>query len=246
LISTMNSKSHSHLQAFAAGLKDGIPIGLGYIAVSFSLGIFAKSVGLTPIVGFISSFLNHASAGEYSGYLMIFEQATYMEMALVILIANARYLLMGCALTQRIPPQTSTPHRLLMGFLITDEIFAATISRTEKFDPLYTYGTAAVALPLWSLGTALGIQFGTILPQNIVSALSVALYGMFLAVIIPPARASKKLLSIITVTFVCSYLLNAFSGVIHISSGFQIIIITLVISSAAAILFPHEEGNEDE
>lgn len=170
------------------GLRDGLPIGLGYFAVAFSLGIVARNAQVTPIQGFIASILNLASAGEYALFTSMAQKASFFEIALITLVINARYLLMSCALTQKFDEKTSLTHRLLVGFGVTDEIFGITIARKGTLNPYYNYGAILIAAPLWSLGTALGIWAGDLLPTNVVSALSVALYGMFLAVIVPPAK----------------------------------------------------------
>ena len=148
--------------AFINGAKDGIPIAMGYFAVAFSLGIVAKKAGLNPLQGFISSFLNHASAGEYAEFTVILADASYIEMAIVILITNIRYLLMSCALSQKFAPETSLWHRIGVGFGITDEIFGVTMARPGAMEPRYTYGAMAVSIPSWALGTALGITAGNI------------------------------------------------------------------------------------
>lgn len=143
-------------RAFRDGARDGVPIALGYFAVSFSLGIVARNVGMTPIQGMITSALCNASAGEYAGFTMIAAGAAYIEMAIVTLIANARYLLMSCAMSQRMDPEMPFFHRLLMAFDITDELFGITIARPGYLNPWYMYGAIALALPGWAVGTALG------------------------------------------------------------------------------------------
>lgn len=231
---------------FLQGLKDGLPIGLGYISVSFSLGIYAKAAGLSPSLGFISSVINHASAGEYSGYVLMAASATFAELALMMLIANLRYLLMSSSLSQRIPEQTGTLKRLFLGFLITDEIFAAAISRKGEFSHVYTYGLAVAAIPLWALGTALGIIVGNVLPIRFVSALGVALYGMFLAVIIPRAKADRKVALFIGVSFAVSLAVNKLSLFSGISDGIKIIFVTILVSGLAAAFCPVEQEADDE
>ncbi len=177
-------------KAFIEGLRDGVPIALGYFAVAFSLGIAARSAGLTAFQGFFASMLCVASAGEYALFTLIGAGATYLEIALLTLITNARYFLMSCALSQRISPDMKNYHRYLVGGVVTDEIFGITIARPGYMEPAYNYGAIAVSVPAWAIGTALGILMGNLLPARIVSALSVALYGMFLAIIIPPAKKS--------------------------------------------------------
>ncbi len=227
------------------GMRDGIPIGLGYFAVAFSLGITAKAIGLTPITCMVTSVLLHASAGEYAVYSMIAANATYIEMAIMIFIANARYLLMSCAMSQRLHPDMSFGHRLFMGFGITDELFAISIARPGMLNPNYMYGGMLVSIPLWAAGSAIGCFSGGILPERIVSALSVALFGMFLAIIIPPAKQEKLIGGIIIVCFVLSYLFSKLSVFAGISGGTKTIILTVLISSAAAILFPRKEAQSE-
>ena len=231
--------SAGNRRAFLDGIRDGIPIALGYFAVSFSLGIVARNIGMTPFQGMITSALCNASAGEYAGFTMIAAGAAYLEMAIVTLIANARYLLMSCAMSQRMDPEMPFFHRLLMAFDITDELFGITIARPGYLSPWYMYGAIAVALPGWAVGTALGALAGNLMPWRLVSAFSVALYGMFLAIIIPPARKSRILAGLIAISFAASYLAENLPVISSISSGTRTIILTVVLSSAAAILFPH-------
>ena len=229
---------------FIEGIKDGTPIGLAYFAVSFSLGIIAKKAGLSPIDGFIASMLNMASAGEYVGFTLMAAGASYIEMAGMILITNARYLLMSCSLSQKLRPNEKLIHRLGVGYLVTDEIFGIAVNQEGDLNPFYSYGAGAVAIPLWSLGTALGILAGNILPVRLVSALSVALYGMFLGIIVPPAKKNKVILGIIIISFILSYLSSSLAVFSSISEGTRIIILTVVISLAAAVLFPVKEEED--
>lgn len=232
-------------QALQDGMRDGIPIGLGYFAVSFSLGIAAKNAGLTPFQGFLASLLCNASAGEYAGFTLIAAGATYLELAIVTLIANARYLLMSCAMSQRLDPDMPGFHRPLMAFHITDELFGIAIARPGCLNPFYSYGAVLVAAPCWAIGTALGAIAGGLLPLRLVSAFSVALYGMFLAVIIPAARQSKVIAGLIALCFAASYGAAHLPVVSRISGGTRTIILTVVLSAAAALLFP-KNTEEDE
>ena len=227
-------------KVFCEGMRDGVPIALGYFAVSFSLGIVARNVGMTPIQGMITSALCNASAGEYAGFTMIAAGAAYIEMAIVTLIANARYLLMSCAMSQRMDPDMPFFHRLLMAFDITDELFGITIARPGCLNPWYMYGAIALALPGWAVGTALGALAGNLMPWRLVSAFSVALYGMFLAIIIPPARKDKVVAALVAISFALSFAGSYLPVVSSMSSGTRTIILTVVISSAAAILFPRK------
>ena len=228
------------------GARDGLPIGLGYYAVAFSLGITAKAAGLTPAQGFLASFLNHASAGEYALFSLIAARAAYWEVAAVIFITNMRYLLMSAALSQKLAPNTGLLHRLLLGFGITDELFGLGVAYQGLLRPAYLYSAFLTANLLWSSGTASGIVAGGVLPESVVSALSVAIYGMFLAIIIPPARRDKVVAALVAVSFACSFACSALPVVRTLSSGTRTIVLTVAISAAAALLRPvrDEEGGE--
>ena len=231
----------SPARRFLAGMRDGMPICVGYLAVAFSLGITAGNIGLTAFQGFLASLLNNASAGEYAGFALIAADAAYVEVALVILVANARYLLMSTALSQRFAPETPFFHRFLIAFDVTDENFALAIMRPGYIDPIYIYGAYAVDLTGWAVGTALGIAAGNILPARVVSALSVAIYGMFIAIIIPPARKDRVVGALVVLSFAASFafaVLPLFSG---LSAGTKTLILTIAISGAAAALFPVKE-----
>ncbi len=238
-------KLESNRSEFVKGMRDGIPIGLGYFAVAFSLGITAKAIGLTPITCMVTSVLCHASAGEYAVYSMIGANAAYIEMAIMIFIANARYLLMSCAMSQRMHPSLSFGHRLVMGFGITDELFGISIARAGYLNPNYMYGGMAISIPLWALGSATGCFSGGVLPPRLVSALSVALFGMFIAIIVPPVRNDRLIGGIIAVCFAASFALSKLSVFDMISGGTKTIILTIVISAAAALLFPRSGEVQD-
>ena len=226
------------MNALRKGLKDGIPIGLGYFAVAFSLGIIAASAGLTPFQGFLTSFLVNASAGENAAFIAIKENVPYLQMALIMLVSNIRYVLMSFALSQKINPKEKMVHRFLLGFYLTDEYFALAISQDPYCNPYYSYGAFLFAVPCWASGTALGIVMGNILPSRIVSALSVALFGMFLAIIIPPTKKDKAITILIILSFLSSYLLSRYT---NISTSLITIILTIILSSLGALLFPTKE-----
>lgn len=230
---------------FHRGIKDGLPIALGYFAVSFTLGITARNAGLSAIQAMVASLTNNASAGEYAAFSLIAAGASYLEVAIMTLISNARYLLMSCALSQKMAPDTPLRHRLLVAYDITDEIFGISVARPGYLNPWYPYGAMAVAIPGWAIGTFLGVVMGNILPLRLVSALSVGLYGMFLAIIIPPARHSKVIGGLVAISFAASFLANRWSALAAVSSGVKTIVLTVVIALAAAILFPVKEEEDD-
>lgn len=226
---------------YRRGLRDGLPIAVGYFAVAFTLGIAAKKAGLTAFEAGLASALTNASAGGYAGFTLIAASAGYLEVALTELIVNARYLLMSCALSQKLPPDTPLLHRILVAFDITDEIFGISVSVTGTLNPFYNYGAMTVAIPGWALGTAAGVIAGNVIPESLLNALSVGLYGMFLAIIIPPARKNKVIAALILISMLMSLLFSKLPPLSSLSSGVRIIIITASVSLAAAVLFPVKE-----
>lgn len=237
----MKSENHTW---FLQGMRDGIPIALGYFAVSLTLGITAKKAGLTALQSLLASLTNHASAGEFIGFTLIAAGASYLELCIMEAVANARYLLMSCSLSQKLSPDTSLLHRLIIGFFVTDEIFGVSISVPGKLNPFYTYGVISVASPGWVIGTYLGVILGNLLPLRAVSALGVGLYGMFIAVFIPQARKSRIVAGLVVISFCASLIFSKVPVFAQISSGIRIIILTLVISLTAAVLFPIDEETE--
>ncbi|MBQ5986282.1 MAG: AzlC family ABC transporter permease, partial [Clostridia bacterium] len=231
-------------KAFAAGLRDGVPIGLGYLAVAFSLGIAARNAGIDAVQGFVMSWLGMASAGEYAAVTVMAAGAPYGEMALATLIANARYLLMSFALSQRLSPRLGTGHRLLVGYAVTDELFGISVAQPKPLDPSYCYGAYAVAIPSWATGTAIGVLAGNVLPARIVSALSVALFGMFLAIIVPPSRKDRVVMGTVIAGFGLSFALSRLPFAAGLSAGTRTILLTVVIAGATAALFPVKEDTD--
>lgn len=228
-------------RAFRMGLRDGVPIALGYLAVSFSLGVAVRHAGLSWFQGLIASWFCTTSTGEYAVFSLVAASTTILEIALVTLIINARYLLMSCAMSQRLDPSMPFWHRYLIAFHLTDELFGIAVARPGTINPYYSYGAFAVAVPGWAFGTALGTALGNILPQSLTSALGVALYGMFIAIFIPPARKDKIVLGLVAVCFAASYACEHLPLIQDLSNGMRIILLTVVLSSAAALLFPRKE-----
>lgn len=231
----------TNVKSWQRGIKDGIPISLGYLAVSFTFGIIAKQTGLNPFESVLMSATNFTSAGQFAGLTLIAGSALFLEMALTQLIINSRYILMSFALSQKINRNTPLFHRMLMAFGLTDEIFGVSMSVNGLLNPYYTYGLMSVALPGWALGTLLGVVSGSILPSRLTSALSIALYGMLVAVIIPPAKGSKILSGIILISMMASLLFTKLPLLNMISSGVKIILLTIIIAGIAAALFPIKE-----
>lgn len=230
---------------FARGLRAGIPIGLGYFAVAFTLGIAARSAGLTAFQATLSSLLLNASAGEFVGFTLMSAGAGYLEVAIMEAVANARYLLMSFSLSQKLRPETGLIHRLILGWYVTDEVFGVSISAPGYLNPWYTYGAIALACPGWAAGTCLGVILGNIFPASVVSALSVGLYGMFIAIFVPPARESRTIRGLVLVSMGLSFFVNRASMFAGVSSGIKTILLTVILSAAAAILFPIREAKND-
>lgn len=228
------------------GIRDGIPIALGYFAVSFTLGILAKKAGITAFQAMLATGLTNASAGGYAAFNIIGEDGGYLALAITELIVNARYLLMSCALSQKLSPKTSTLHRMLVAFNVTDEVFGISVSVSGTLNPYYNYGASSVSIPGWALGTFFGVVMGNVLPSSAVSALSVGLYGMFLAIIIPPAKKNKVISGIIPLSMIASFAFAKLPLLSGISSGMRVIILTVAISLVCAILFPIEQEEEND
>lgn len=228
----------------AFGFKDGIPIGLGYFAVSFTFGIMASKAGLTPWQSVVMSFTNLTSAGQFAGLSIVAAGSSLAEMAFTQIIINLRYCLMSCSLSQKLQEKTPFFHRFFMGYGVTDEIFGVSVCKPGFLSPWYSYGLILAAVPGWTLGTLAGSLSGGLLPARIMSALSVALYGMFLAVIIPPAKTNRILAKVILVSMVCSLIFSMIPVLNRISPGFKIIILTVIIAGIAAFVFPVDDGEE--
>ena len=228
---------------FLEGLRDGLPIALGYLAVSFGIGISCHAAGITALQGFLMSLLNNASAGEYGGITVITENAGVWMMVLMTLIINARYMLMSCALSQKLSPDTPLGVRMLIGFDVTDEVFGIAIAQEGLLNVWYFIGAMCAAIPGWSLGTLFGALAGNVLPVWAMNGFSVMLYGMFLAIIMPEGKKNRVVLGCIGVSFVLSGLAARLLPML--SSGMRILLLTIFISAAAAILFPRENPEVD-
>ncbi|MDO4962243.1 MAG: AzlC family ABC transporter permease [Eubacteriales bacterium] len=223
------------------GIKDAFPVFLGYAAVAFSLGITAGSAGFTAFQGFLMSLTSVSSSGEYAGVLLYSENAGYLSLAIMILISNMRYILMSCAFSQRFAPDATLLQRLIIGFGLTDEIFGLGIMTPGYLKPSYMYAAICTAVPGWAIGTYIGVIAGDILPEILSQSLNVAIFGMFLAIIIPPGKKDKHVLFAVLVSFASSLLGTVLPVISSFSSGTRVMILTLIIASVIAVLFPVEE-----
>lgn len=230
------------MNSFTKGLKDGLPIGLGYLSVSFSFGIKAAAGGLTILQSLLISMCNMTSAGQVAGLDAMIRLAPLLEVALVQLTINIRYSLMSISLSQKLDQSMTLPHRLAASFFNTDEVFAVASSQTGLLGKSYLYGLGAMPYAGWSLGTFLGAAAGTILPASVSSALGIAIYGMFIAIIVPPAKKFRAVRLVVLLSFALSLLLTyapLFSGV---SGGVSVIVCAIVAAGAGALLFPIKEA----
>lgn len=230
--------------SFKKGLKDGIPIGLGYFAVSFTFGMMAVAGGLSIFQAVLISLTNLTSAGQFAGLEIMIAAGSYWEMALTQLIINLRYCLMSFSLSQKLRRDVSWAHRYLVAFGVTDEIFGVSASQEGKVSPCYNYGVMCVAIPGWTLGTLVGAISGNLLPAFMMSALSVAIYGMFLAVVIPPAKTNRAVLGVVIGAMAVSSLFAVVPVLKKVSSGFVIIITTVLVAGVAAYACPVKEEED--
>lgn len=226
------------LKDFLEGCKDGIPICLGYIAVSFAFGIEASKIGMTTFQAAMTSLLNVTSAGQFSALEVIARNGSFIELAILQLIINLRYMLMSTALSQKLDSRASLLHRLGISYGVTDEIFGVSILKKGSLYPLYSYGLIAVSVFGWVFGTVLGAIAGQVMPTRIISALGLAIYGMFIAIIIPETRENKTVLVVVVLAMALSSFFTYAPFLKLISSGFRIIIVTVLVAGIAAVIKP--------
>lgn len=236
----------NRMQNFKEGVRDGMPICLGYLAVSFAFGIQAAGIGLTAGEAGLMSALNLTSAGQFAALSAIAAAAAYIELAFTQLVLNLRYFLMSCALSQKLAPETRLLHRCLVAFGVTDEIFAVSVSRSGTLSPYYSYGLMAAAIPGWTLGTIGGAVAGNLLPAVLTSALGIALYGMFIAIVLPEAKKHRTVAGVALLSMALSAVFTFAPVLSGLSSGLRIILITLLVAGGAAYLFPLKDKPVEE
>ncbi|MBR4071433.1 MAG: AzlC family ABC transporter permease [Clostridia bacterium] len=230
---------------FRKGLIDGIPIALGYLSVSFSFGILCAKGGMRILGAILISLTNLTSAGQLAGVGIIFALGSLSEMALAQLVINLRYALMSVSLSQKADDTFNTLRRMIVSFGVTDEIYAVASSQKGLINPKYMYGLMLLPIVGWTSGTALGAIAGDILPADIVSALGIALYAMFIAIVLPPATEHKGVLVCALISAAISCILAYVPVFSFISGGFAIIICAIVAAVIAAILFPVKDEESE-
>ena len=224
------------------GIRHGIPIGLGYLSVSFAFGMKAVGDGLTVLQAVLISMTNLTSAGQIAALPLMVGGASLAEMALTQLTINLRYALMSLSLSRKLDGSMGTLQRLIFSFANTDEIFAVASSQPGKVGKHYLYGLMLAPWIGWSLGTFLGGAAGTLLPEALRMAMSIAIYGMFIAIIIPPSKKDKA----VRTAVVLASLMSCAMYYVPVLNRFSVIICAVTVSALCAWLFPvHEDAGEE-
>ncbi|PZW69205.1 AzlC family ABC transporter permease [Fibrobacter sp. UWR1] len=228
---------------FSKGVKDGLPIGVGYFAVSFAFGINAGAALNSWLLATFISMTNVTSAGQFAGLkIMSSATGTLIELAIASFFINLRYSLMAISLSQKVSPSFTTAKRLLLATGITDEIYAVSMAQKEKVNPIYFLGLMTLPYLGWSGGALTGAVCGQILPDMVVNALGVALYGMFVAIVVPPMKSSRPTLIAVLIAIALSFAFFYAPVLKDVSSGFAIIICAVVASLICAALFPVKDS----
>lgn len=223
------------------GIQDGIPIAVGYFSVSFTFGMMAVQSGISPFHAVLISLLNLTSAGQFAGLTVIVTGASLIEMALTQLVINIRYALMSISLSQKLDDSVKLRSRFLIAYGNTDEIFAVASSKPGTVGEKYLYGLIFLPVLGWVGGTLAGAVASTILPEMIISALGVALYGMFIAIVVPPATEHREIRIVVILALILSAAFYYLPVLKQVSSGFMIIICTVAAAAIGAVRFPIKE-----
>jgi len=227
------------------GIRDGLPICLGYLSVSFAFGIFATGAGLSVYEALLISMLNVTSAGQLAAVPIIASLGSFVELAMTQLVINLRYALMSVSLSQKLGSTVRMRDRFLISFVNTDEVFAVSSGKRGKVGRAYMYGLILTPYVGWSLGTLLGAVAGNILPAMLISALGIAIYAMFTAIIIPFAKSGLKPFLCVATAALISVSLHYIPFFEDMSSGFKIIITAVLTSLIFAFVAPVDEGEEE-
>ena len=231
-------------ETFIRGVRRGLPVGVGYFSVSFGFGAMAVSQGLKALDAALISLTNLTSAGQFAGLTLIVAAASLWEIVLTQLVINSRYGLMSLALSQRLGKDVTILGRMAMAFVNTDEIFALAMTEKEPVSTSFMLGLGSLPVLGWSLGTLSGALAGSVLPQNIRTALGVMLYGMFIAIVVPPARQNKPVLITAGLAMALSCLF-AWAPVLNtVSPGVAIVVCTVAAAAFCAWKFPIKEEAE--
>ena len=240
----MEQNEERKFNYYLYGLKKGLPIALAYLAVSFAFGVMTRTGGISPIASTIMSFFSLSSAGQFAGSKLIIVCASYLEIFFTVLFINIRYALMSISLSQKIDESIPKWKRFLMSFGITDEIYAIAISEKKEVNLKYMLGITTLPVIGWSLGTLIGSLGATIFPDNLLVAMNIALYAMFIAIITPDSKKSIKILLVILIAIMVSCILYYVPWINEMGFGFKIIISTFIACIFGALVFPRRENVE--
>ena len=229
---------------YRTGIHTGLPVGMGYFSVSFGFGAMAAAQGIKTLDAVLISLTNLTSAGQFAGLTLIVAAATLWEMVLTQLVINSRYALMSLALSQRMGQRIGILPRLVIAFFNTDEIFALAMAREDSLTVPFLLGLGTLPILGWTGGTLFGALAGSVLPVNIRAALGVMLYGMFIAIVVPPARKEKPVLAVVALALVLSCLFTWMPGLKNVSSGLSIVICTVAAAAVCAALVPVRDEEE--
>lgn len=231
---------------FKYGCRDGVPIMLGYLTVSFTFGVSCVAKGFTWWMPLLCSFTNFTGTGQFAGMDIIAAAGSVAELVATMLVINARYALMSISLSQKLEGKTTLWQRLLIAFGLTDENYAVSMRQPREVSFEYFMGVSVVSFSGWVGGTLLGALAGNILPESLLSAFGIALYAMFIAIVIPPCRTSKAISTVVLTAVALSCLFYYVPGLNKLSSGWSIIICGIASSLIGAIFFPirPEEKND--
>ena len=226
------------IKDFKEGLKAGFPICIGYFSVSIAFGLSCVQMGMPAWLAVLTSLTNLTSAGQFAGATLLMAHANYLEVMITLFVINMRYFFMSFSVSQKLAKDFPIRKRWIAGFGVTDEIFAVSMQREKELTFPYMLGLMLTPIAGWTLGTVVGAVATSVLPTVLTDAMGIALYAMFIAIVVPPAREEKNVLIAVVMAIVASYLFAYLPGLRNLSSGWATIIITVSVSLVAAVMFP--------
>ena len=229
-------------QEIKEGIRDGMPICLGYISVSMAFGLTAVKSGMPIWATVLISLTNLTSAGQFAGTNLLLAHSSYIELMLTTFVINIRYFLMSLSISQKVDKKFGMKERLIASFGVTDEVFAVSMQRRSELSFSYMLGLIVPPILGWTGGTLIGAVATSLLPEALTDAMGIALYGMFIAIIVPPAREQKSVLFAVLLAIAGSYAFTYLPALSVFSGGWSVILITVVVSAVAAWLFPIPES----
>ena len=233
-----------NLKHYTTGIRRGLPVGVGYFSVSFGFGAMAAAQGIRALDATLISLTNLTSAGQFAGLTLMVAGATLWEVILTQIVINSRYALMSLALSQRMGSRIGVLPRLAIAFFNTDEIFALAMAEREPLTVQFLMGLGLTPILGWTAGTLCGALAGSVLPLSIRTALGVMLYGMFIAIVVPPAKADTRVLTAVIMALVLSCLFKWLPLLAGVSAGIAIVCCTVITAALCAWLFPIDEEGE--